>query len=306
MMAAEMLALKFQELLGKQYKIFPNDAFSDKYTTVVKTELGQQLEVSKQAFEDNKGKIIGIVEVPNATRANVDFYLMNANYSVNFWVPVNFIKRDPNGILLESPKFNFYGDVEKLINKITNEHIDFFDDKYGRMTISEPRLSGNIENTGTGKRKVVSVSGVATITDKGIFGADTEYLLEVVKGEWVALEDVSTNNTRGNTESNHKSIAGSLEPEFDITQETQSLILTISDYNTDNLAYRKIKDAIYHNNKIFSPWQKTKSEKGKLHVRLVRKNEPDFEFWAVPEITYSTSKNGVGTFTVSFLNDNKE
>lgn len=306
MVTAELLAVKLQESLGKRYKIFANDAFNDKFTTTVSNEyMGQQLAVQKSAFEKFKGVIVGVVDAPNATRSNVDFYLINANYTVTFWVPVNFVKRDEDGALIETPKFNFYGDIETFADDITNKQIEFYGGLYGRMTISEPRLAaGGLEDTGSGKRKLMSVTGAVTITDKGVFGADKDYYFETAEGVWTKLEGVSAIDERTKVEQYSASLESKIDTEFYIEQKGHTRALVVANSYSDNAALRLIKDAVFHNKAVLSPFAE-KANQHKIHVTTRQKNEPDYVFWAIPEITYTAPANSIGTFSISLLDDGK-
>lgn len=143
MIAIERLCNKLQELYGNQYEIIPFRQLLTDYTTSRQIETANGIvsvvDYTSQYSKLRKEKIIGAVNLTNPQRVNADFYYLTSEFTIQFTVPINNIKKNIYNEIIEQPKFDFFGDYEKISNKIINKTINFgYDLDYTTNLSNEP------------------------------------------------------------------------------------------------------------------------------------------------------------------------
>ena len=158
-MLEKLLIEVLQKRLGSQYHFYDNDNFERRYTHAVQNYGNQISQINYDTFEKNANKIIAVVSVMPAQYAVASFCALNTNYTLSLWVPVNFNMINSKGEYLVEPKFSVDKDLKELREALNNKTIDFGDGYKGEMTFGEPLSSGSYDNSGSYKRKLVTVTG---------------------------------------------------------------------------------------------------------------------------------------------------
>ena len=121
MIAIERLCNKLQELYGNQYEIIPFRQLLTDYTTSRQIETANGIvsvvDYTSQYSKLRKEKIIGAVNLTNPQRVNADFYYLTSEFTIQFTVPINNIKKNIYNEIIEQPKF------ELIINSRKNEQL---------------------------------------------------------------------------------------------------------------------------------------------------------------------------------------
>ena len=308
MIASEILALKFNDFFGKQYKIYAEDAYDDNFTAAVDTPLGTQLAIEQQAFKKFNNKIVGVLRIRRPMRSNVDYYHIAGDYTIDFFVPVNFVKRNKSGQLIENPKYDFYGDCENIINnKIVNKTIEFNQNGtlYGRLTMSEPyNLGMQLLDTPNYKRKQMRIEGRFVITDNGFFGGDILFELNL-GGVWYKIENINAIEVQSPHEASTTQDTGTLFTNSDIAQVNNVIALSIDmtrNVKNGNIAMLKFMEMVFDPQDINPASSTTFSLQRKLQIRMTV-GFSHFTFWTVPTITLSAPRASIGTYTLTLHRD---
>lgn len=132
MIAIERLCDKLQEIYGNDYVILPYHQFLTDYTTAKRTLVNgvedNVLGYTNEYDKLRKEKIVGVVALNNPSRVNADYYYVSSQYTITFSVPMNNIKRNTFNQIVEKPKFDFFGDYEKMSKEIINQTLRFKND----------------------------------------------------------------------------------------------------------------------------------------------------------------------------------
>lgn len=238
-MIAEKLLNKLQDQLGSNYKLMLDNAFAEEYTNK------QSDSVNWQAFEKDKDLIIGVLSLTNATYAVVPFISFATTYTLQFWLPVNVLKLDSNGELLETPKFNIFDDLEAMRIALNNKTNDFGEYR-GQITFSEPK-KGTVLDIQSGTEKVVvTVTGSFDITDNGIYGRDTTIKIGITEDEEVAyyaINGVTNLILNGNVDGTSGQEQGETVPMQDGQLITNDISFNVDD--AEGIANNFIIDKAY-------------------------------------------------------------
>jgi hypothetical protein len=305
MSSTQIISDKFQELLGDKYKVLPFAQLQLDYTTAVRNCDGDNIGYY-QVYNDKftklrQDKIIGIVTISAPTRANADFYYLTSSYSIDFSVPTNNQFRDANGNLVQEPKFTFFEDIENLIDKVINKKLTV-GDKFCKLTITEPTFKGK-ETDGENEYAIFTISGIIVISDKANFGSDYKVELNI-DGEYVELDGINTYNELLNTDGNAISKQCQIKLEQNVAQTSWVLTVSLDDVQTENKARLKLYDMVHMNIEIINSNATTEALKRKLPVRITTPSGTR-EFNALLSMTFGTTMNGIGSFDISFTDDNK-
>lgn len=306
MTSSEFISNKMQELLGEKYIVLPLAQFNRKYTTARQVEEANNVGCvdfyNDEYTKQRQNHIIGIVSTQNPLRVNTSFYYVTTPYTITFSVPMNNVKTNISGQAIESPKFDFFGDIENVESAVIDKQIQFNETFYGKMTISEPTYKLT-ESDGTNQFAIFEVSGSVIITDKAIFGSNIKVEIEV-NDNYVELDDVNSYNEVMNNDANAIVVANSTKTQQNMAQSNWVCVISIDDVNSDNLARQKIYSIVHENKEIINGSGLTESLKRKLKVRITN-NGIVHEFYAIVGITFITTRNGVGSYQISLTDDNK-
>lgn len=312
MTAVELIANKFQNLLGGQYKIIPMAQLETDYTKAEEVVEGDNhgfiTRYTSKFTQLRAKKIIGILNLQNPVRANADFYYITTNYTIEFSVPTNVVKtkeyKDGNDVKVrKETKFNFFNDIENAINEIVNKKI-MFGTKYGKMTISEPIYKGK-ETDGENEYTIYIVSGVIVISDKAVFGGEYEIKF-LIGDEYVKIDDVNTYNENNDNSNNAIMKQGKTKVEQNLSQLGWVATFSIDDKISNNLARKLIYNIIHENREIINKYADTEAKKHKIMVKIISPHGNVHLFYAILSIGFGTNQNGVGVYIISLTDDNKE
>jgi hypothetical protein len=145
MTLTEAIALKFQSILGKQYKVMPYHGFSQKYTKAVNTPYGPMYDINYQAFDELAEIIPACVQVQELSLVSTPYTCKSCSYSVKFWAPLDYIKTDKDGQIVETPKFDLFGDCANLYSSLVGSEIPFYLED---LTITDYATSAGFPATG--------------------------------------------------------------------------------------------------------------------------------------------------------------
>lgn len=170
---------RVSNILGANYRVISTDAFNRNYTTMVQTPYGVMNDITAQAFEKDKGKIIVSVATVQTKDIATPYRAEFANYTLSFWVSI-----DDKIIKRFSPTendFNFWDDVERL-REALKQKIEI-DGNTLIMTAGEARLASNVtDKTATGDRVSYQMTGsVSLIDSKLALGGSLEIIFTVTK-----------------------------------------------------------------------------------------------------------------------------
>lgn len=163
---SEKVLIKLQSVLGDKYQLSLGNAFARKYTNPVSGE------VEMQAFESLGDKVPAVLTMVPAFYNLAPFLSYNTDFELQFWCPIDNLKYDKDGILLEEPAVNIYSDLENLRTTLTG-NVTIEDGLYAVIVFSEPVVGTASDKTGQYKRVVVTVRGKINLTDKGKLSGST-------------------------------------------------------------------------------------------------------------------------------------
>ena len=244
----ERVINKLQEIIGDKYELNLGVAFDRRYTMPVATASGTAFDINYQAFDEKKDKIICVFTMQPTDYNVVPFLSYNTSYTLQFWYALDNLKTDKFGVPIGDLPVDIYADLERLRTALSNTTIDFGGNIKGKMTFSEPAKSTTYDNTGTGKRGVLTVSGKINLTDKGIFGSERIIKIGVTTGETTTFYALPKRSYMLSNEREGVSYhqVGNLRPNIDGQSNGNSVTFTYDNYaDTNNLAMALIEKVAY-------------------------------------------------------------
>lgn len=305
MNAVEIVANKFQDLLGSKYIIIPMAKLQLEYTTARQVDYGENIgyvnSYNDRFTEISTKKTVGILNLQNPERANADFYYITTNYTLEFRVLTNqaILK---NGEV--ESDFTFFNDIENMILSVINKEIEFTSGYYGKLSIGEPIFIGK-ENDGENEFAIFKISGSIVISDNANFGS--KYKIEFKIGEdYVELDDVNSYSENNDNDNNAILEQGTTKVRQNLAQLGWVATFSIDDKNSTNLARNLIYRIIHLNKEIINENAPNIRLERKQRVRITSPYGDIHLFDAIMNINFKTAKNGVGTYVVSLTDDNNE
>jgi hypothetical protein len=323
MTAAEILALKFQSVLGAKYLVYVNHAFQKEFTNPVQTPYGIAYDVNYQAFDQYVDKIVAMVNVNQTDLASLSYRLDVGTYSIDFWLPVDFIKRSADGSLIEPPKFTFHADAAALKTALTGgavslhepniDPVTFVDsgvDYPAYFTVSDPTMQSAVaESAGAYKRVVMRITGQFNFADSNLkTGNEIE-----IRVNWnfggISREEIFKNISNlqiiAGTEPNDISTAGELKQQLKAAMANYSVSFDVDDFTEDGNGRALLAQRVFFNNTVLQN-NLTSSRRNKAQVSIRVQGITVRTFWAILSATYtSASKSTYGRFSVT-LTDSGE
>lgn len=298
---------KLQQMLGENYAIIPLTNFNRNYTEAREYIDGDNVSYFRYYNSDygkfRKDKVVGVVTLINPTRSNVKGYYLASSYKIDFSVPRNIVKTNKYNEEIEEQKFNFDDDIENFITNIINRKINFSDNLIGKLSMSDPVYISS-ENDGEFQYDIMQVTGNIVLSDNAKFGSD--YKVEIlVNDEYVEIDDINSFSETLNNQNNAIIKHDKTKVEQNLAQLSWGCVVVIDDFMSDNLARKKLYDIIHLNQEILNEQAETEALKRKLRVRITTPNGKLHIFNAIVNITFTTTKNGVGTYSITFTDDNK-
>lgn len=318
MIAVERLTIKLQELFGGNYFMLPFYKLNTEYTTakqVVENGNVGYVNYYNDAYSNlRKRKIIGIVNLQNPQRTNTDFYYVTSSFTIDFSVPTNIRKVDENGNLLEEVPFNFFEDYERVASEIINKTIKFDDTYKGKMVISEP-VYQLTEKDGELNYAIYRITGTFSISDKATFGSDYKVELLSSDGKYYELQGINSFVEILNNGANAIVKQDTTKTQQNVAQSSWVCTVSIDDADINpfvSQANNMIYNLIHKNEEFMNIYDDgviKLSRKLKVKISKISNLINDWvvrhEFWAIVSITFRTTRNGVGTYEISFTDDNK-
>lgn len=304
-----LFCAKIEELLGSNYKLFPISHFNRRYTEAREYKEGENVAYVNTYNSDygtlRKDKIVGIVSLTNAIRNNSINYYLSASYKIEFSVPRNIEMVDKYDNTIQASGLDFEGDIEDLIDSVLNQVIALDTTYKCKMTMSEPTYVA-VETDGEFTYEILQVSGNIVVTDKAQFGS--EYSVELLINDngysYVELDDVNTFNEIMNNNGNAISKQGKAKVEQNLAQSSWVCTCSIDDMETTNKARKKLYEIVHQNLEIINPSASTGGLKRKQRVRITTPHGDLHIFNALVDVDFHTTKNGNGSYDISFTDDN--
>ena len=315
MKTSEILSQKIQTLLGSNYHIFSDTHFNRNYTEAREVREGENIGYARFTTAEygkfRKDKVVGILSVTNFDRANSNVMYVDADFKIEFSVPRNVVKTTKNNEVLSEPSFNFDDDIETLINAVTNKNIQFTIPAgqstityNGRINIDEPTFLMT-EGDGEYQYDIYSVIGTADITDNAYFGSG--YKVELyLSGAYVELDDINSFTTQMNEDANAILKSGKIKTEKNVGQSNWVCTVSIDDYVSTNAARQFIYSCVHTNKEILNATATNEALKRKQRVRITTPHGYVHTFNSIMTIDFGTTENGVGSYAISFTDDNKD
>lgn len=307
MKVLNIISEKLQQILGENYAILPLANFNRNYTEAREYIDGDNVSYFRYYNSDygkfRKDKIVGVISFINPTRSNVKGYYLSTSYKIDFSVPRNVVKTNKYNQEIEQPKFTFDDDIETLIDSAINQKLTLDDNLFCKLTMSDPVYISS-ENDGEFEYDIMQVTGTIVISDNAIFGS--EYKIEVfVNGQYIEIDDINSFTEVMSNQNNAIVKHDKTKVEQNLSQLSWGCVIVIDDFMSDNLARKKLYDIIHLNKEILNDNEESESLKRKLRVRITTPSQDVHVFNAIVTITFTTTKNGVGTYSVTFTDDNK-
>lgn len=306
-MISKIISEKIEELLGDNYKVFPVSHFNKNYTEAREIREGENVSYIRQTTtkygEFRKNKIVGVLTLVSPSRSNVDGFYLSTNYQIEFSVPRNIEKTNKYDVLIEDKPFNFEQDIETLINTTINSKVDYSDEYKGKITISEPSYLLT-ETDGEFYYDIMQISGTIIVSDNATFGSDYKVCIKI-DNDYVELDGVNTYAEVLSTDANAIVKQGKAKLEQNTSQMGWVCTFSIDDIETNNVARQKLYDIIHNNIEIVNNNGTTEALKRKLPVKIISPSGNEHTFNAIVGISFATTLNGVGSYNISFTDDNK-
>ena len=315
MKPSEVISAKIQTLLGSNYHIFSNTYFNKNYTEAREVREGENIGYARFTTAEygkfRKDKIVGIFSITSSTRSNSNIYYLSGGYKIEFSVPRNVVKTTKYDEVISAPTYDFDANIETLINTVTNANIVYtvtegqtLKTYNGRLTMSEPAYVMT-ESDGEYQYDIMTVSGNFVISDKAKFGK--QYKVELGVGDaYVELDDINTFTESMNNDGNALVKQNKTSVEQNLSQSSWVCTVEIDDYQSNNLARQRIYSIIHGNNEIINSDEFTEANKRKQRVRITSPYGDVHIFNSIVSIGFNTTENGVGSYAVSFTDDNKD
>ena len=304
----ELLANKIQEMLGNKYAIFPIYHFRKNYTeakqVIENGNVGYAVYTNSQYGDFRKNKIVGILQIENPSRSNVNFYHLTGSYKIEFSVPRNIWKTNKNGQLIEPIPFDFQNEIETFANSVINSTITVSSSLRCKMTMGEA-LYITTETDGEFEYDIMRVSGQIVLTSGAKFGSD--YTVEFKVGStgdgYVALDDIISYSESNDVNSNAIQKQGKMKTEQNPVQSGWVATVQIDDITTTNLARTFIYGVIHNNTEEINPTGTSKKLKREIPVRITSPHGQTHSFNAIMSIDFRSTSNGTGTYVVTLTDD---
>lgn len=282
MISAELVAQKFQNVLGSQYKLCVDHAFRAAYVKPTPSPYGLEYTIDHQAFNEYKNTIMAVVATTNNSLVSSPFRADNLAYTVQFWVPLDFLKINSDGTLIEAPKFDFYSDIERLKTALNNTEIAIATGLKAFFTISDPSVFGNVEKSGAYARMPMQILGQVAIYDSKL-STGSKYKIKVVLGGTEYEFENYTDYTEGRaTDSNYITDGNSVVPKQEIAATSWECAFMVDDYNSANNPEIKLLEDICRAFKTeLTPTASTAEKKYKVLTRLYTNTTLTKEFWGI-------------------------
>lgn len=299
-MIEKLLLEKFRQILGNQYELFDSDFFNRNFTTVIPAYGQYSIQINYDTFNKYKDKIVGVIQVQQAQYGVTSYESLNTTYSLSLWIPINYQFISNNGENIKPSKFNIDQDLIKLRNELNNKTIMFSNGLKGELSFSNPSGVSSIENTGSYKRKIITITGKINLTSNGYYGRD--YKIEIGKlntnetYDYFIIKDINSINftPQPNTVENHEQ--GDLIPEENVEAVKQACVFTVNDAS------------IYDFNEEFTKLALSgKQSKNMYMLRISKKISDESEFieivnypvYLTVSLTYQYGDSDIGVFSVS-------
>ena len=307
MKVLNIISEKLQQMLGEHYVVLPLANFNRNYTEAREYIEGDNVSYFRYYNSDygkfRKDKIVGVISFINPTRSNVKGYYLSTTYKIDFSVPRNIVKTNKYNEEIEEQKFNFEDDIEQVINDVINQKVQFADDLWCKLTMSDPVYISS-ENDGEFEYDIMQVTGTLVASDNATFGS--EYKVEIlIDDEYVEIDDINSFTEVLSTQNNAIIKHDKTKVEQNLAQSNWGCVIVIDDFMSDNLARKKLYDIIHLNKEIINENETSEALKRKLRVRVTTNNGGVRVFNAIVEITFTSAKNGVGNYAITFTDDNK-
>ena len=294
MILSEILAQRFNEILGNQYTVYPYHTFFERYTHDRQNQFGGY-DINYQAFDENANNILGTVTATEIELISAPYTARAYNYQLNLQVPIEYE---------DEPKFNFFGDYERLYSAINDKELTF-DTLKAFMTMSEPVFMGK-DNTGSYKRAVYQITGVITIRDNDVGAGNDVEVAFVIDDDEYYFDNISELSVSSATDANAVQVSGKSGTEQDVAIKSHTVTFAVVDTMT-NKAMELLRDKTFKNLEILSPDEENKTLQQKIKTRLYKGEVLMLEFYAVLSTEYSAAnKASIGVYRVGLANDEKK
>ncbi len=301
-MIEKFLVNKFKKQLGSQYEVYGNDFFEDNFTKPILTQIGQyQQLIQYDTFERYKDKVIAVVQIQPAQYASTSSTALNTTYTLTLWVPINFKAVNSKGEYLTDPKFNVDKDLKDLREALNNKTLNLGNGLRGELTFSEPVPVGNgYDNTGSYKRKLITVSGKINITSTGYLGRD--YKIEIGKLsqdsgniEYMQINDIISFAFAPQITPVENHMQGNIIPQEEVEAVKQVFAFKVNDISDNeelNDLFTQLSLSGERSQEIFLlKVSKLKNEQYKQYV--------EYPVYISASLTYEFGNSDVGVFSVN-------
>ena len=306
MTTGELITYKLNELLGAKYKLFTNGVFQSEFTSTKKDPYNGSLysDIEYQAFDKYKNSIIGVVTSTQTSLVASLYRADNVTYTVLFWVPLDFLKHDKDGRLLEKPKFDFYGDMTALKTALLGQEINIYSGLRAFFTMSEPSLVGNIDKTGAFKRAPMQITGQAAIYDTKLKTGKDYRVSVMIDGTEYFFENITDFSLAKPTDANNIPKSNSILSTQEPANTNNACSFSIDDYDAENRpAVKLIHDVCRGLKTELSPTETTPEKKLKIKVRYYTGATKTAEFYGIMSAEQSyAGMAGLSRFNVSIEN----
>ena len=316
MKTSEILATKIGTLLGSNYHIFSDMFFNKNYTEAREVREGENIGYARFTTAEygkfRKNKVVGILTLTSYNRSNSNVFYANGGFKIEFSVPRNVVKTTKNDEVLSQPAYDFDADMETLANTITNQKITFTVQTgqttktyNGRLSVGEPNYLMT-ESDGEFQYDIMTLTGTFAISDNAYFGGD--YKVELYLDDaYVELDDITSYTEQLNEDANAILKGGKIKTEKNVGQSNWVCTVSIDDYKTQNAARLFIYNCVHENKEILNSSASNEALKRKIRVRIKSPSSLAARaFNAIMTISFTTTKNGVGSYAISFTDDNKD
>lgn len=312
--ASELITDKLQQLFGKQYEMHTLHAFNERFTNPVKTPFGAY-DVQYQCFDKYADKIIGVVQVQPTAQNFTVYEYTSVNFTVQFWVPLNFVKMSMNGETLEELKFDFKSDVKRVDNSLRGKETELklpiglkengeFDYEHFRafFTLAEPVLSSGKEISGAYNRVVYTVSGTVSICEQKVNVGNDYEIYFLFGSERVKIEQYRTLAIGSTTEASSIQPNNGMDTINEPAVKDRQMTFFVDDVQTDNKAFALIEKKAFTNHTVINPNEADEMRKRQIHVQVEKRGVVVSDFWGNISTQYSvTGGNGFGSYQVSIM-----
>lgn len=299
-MIEKLILEKFKKQLGSQYEVIDNDFFQRNFTTTVPAN-GQIIPAYRHdTFEKYGNKVIAVLQVQSAPYAVTSFEAINTTYSLSLWVPVNYLMINAKGELLKEPKFNVDRDLRELRLAYNNQTIDFGNGYRGELTFSEPVPVSGVEDTGSYKRKVISITGKINISTKSYFGRDYRIELGRFDGENIdyrVVNNVTSQNFTPTPNSIENHQQGDLVPEENVEAVKEACSFSVDDSYDDEILNETFTTLALSGERSKEPYmlRLSKLKDGEYFVYA------EYPVYLIVGLSHPRGTSDSGTFTVSCM-----